>query len=66
VTDPEEQQGDVEEEETEGEEGWDGVDGRRRRTGCCWRGRSFERLQCGGMTREQSKDCSPKFVGLIY
>jgi len=26
VTDPKEQQGDVEEEETEGEERWDGVD----------------------------------------
>ena len=35
VTDPKEQQGDVEEKETEGEERRDGVDGRRRRAGCC-------------------------------
>jgi len=48
VTDPKEQQGDVEEEEAEGEERRDRVDGGRRRAGCCWRGGSFERLQCGG------------------
>jgi len=36
VTDPKEQQGDVEEEETEGEEGRDRVDCGRRRAGCCW------------------------------
>jgi len=48
VTDPKEQQGDVEEKEAEGEERRDGVDGRRRWAGCCWRGGSFERLQCGG------------------
>jgi len=35
VTDPKEQQRDVEEEETEGEERRDGVDGGRRRVGCC-------------------------------
>ena len=48
VTDPKEQQGDVEEKETEGEERRDRVDWGRRRAGCCWRGGSFERLQCGG------------------
>jgi len=48
VTDPKEQQGEVEEKEAEGEERRDGVDGRRRRAVCCWRGGSFERLQCGG------------------
>ena len=35
VTDPKEQQGDVEEEETESEKRRDGVDCRRRRAGCC-------------------------------
>jgi len=35
VTDPEEQQRDVEEEETKGEERRDGVDYRRRRAECC-------------------------------
>jgi len=34
VTDPKEQQGDVEEEETEGEERWDGVDGGRQGASC--------------------------------
>jgi len=48
VTDPKEQHRDVDEEETKGEERRDGVDGGRRRAGCCWRGGSFERLQCGG------------------
>jgi len=66
VTDSKEQQGDVEEEEAEGKERWDGVDCGRWQAGCCWQGGSFERLQCGGLTREQSKDYSPKFVGLIY
>jgi len=37
VTDPKEQQRDVEEEEAEGKERWDGVDCRGRQTGCCWR-----------------------------
>jgi len=35
VTDPKEQQQDVEEEETEGEERWDGVDCWGLRVGCC-------------------------------
>ena len=35
VTDPKEQQGDVEEEEAEGEERRDGVDCRGQRAGCC-------------------------------
>jgi len=35
VTDPKEQQGDVEEEEAEGKERRDGVDCGRRRAGCC-------------------------------
>jgi len=35
VTDPKEQQGDVEEEEAKGKEGWDRVDCRRRRVECC-------------------------------
>jgi len=35
VTDPKEQQGDVEEEEAEGEERWDGVDWGGRRVECC-------------------------------
>jgi len=35
VTDPKEQQGDVEEEEAEGEERRDGVDCWRRRADCC-------------------------------
>jgi len=48
VTDPKEQHRDVDEEEAEGEERRDGVDCGRRRAGCCWRGGSFERLQCGG------------------
>jgi len=48
VTDPKEQHRDVDEEKAEGEERWDGVDCGRRRVGCCWRGGSFERLQCGG------------------
>jgi len=48
VADPKEQQRDVEEEKAEGKERRDGVDWGRRRTGCCWRGGSFERLQCGG------------------
>ena len=48
VTDPKEQQRDVEEEKAEGEKRRDGVDGGRRRAGCCWRGGSFEGLQCGG------------------
>ena len=39
VTDPKEQQRDVEEEEAEGKERWDGVD--------CGQQGSFERLQCG-------------------
>jgi len=39
VTDPKEQQRDVEEEEAEGKERWDRVD--------CGRRGSFERLQCG-------------------
>jgi len=34
VTDPKEQQGDVEEEETKGEERWDRVDGSRQGTSC--------------------------------
>jgi len=34
VTDPKEQQGDVDKEEAEGEERWDGVDCGRR-AGCC-------------------------------
>ena len=37
VTDPKEQQRDVEEEETEDEERWERVDCGRRRAGCCWR-----------------------------
>jgi len=48
VTDPKEQQGDVEEKEAEDEERRDRVDGGRRRAGCCWRRGSFEGLQCGG------------------
>jgi len=48
VTDPKEQQGDVEEKEAEGKERRDRVDCGRRRAGCCWQGGSFERLQCGG------------------
>jgi len=35
VTDPKEQQGDVDKEETEDEERRDGVDCRGRRAGCC-------------------------------
>ena len=34
VTDPKEQQGDIEEEETEGKKRWDRVDCRRRGAGC--------------------------------
>ena len=48
VTDPKEQQRDVEEEEAKGKERRDGVDWGRRRASCCWRRGSFERLQCGG------------------
>jgi len=48
VTDPKEQQEDVEEKETEDEERRERVDCRRRRAGCCWQRGSFERLQCGG------------------
>ena len=48
VTDPKEQHRDVDEEETEDEKRWERVDCRGRRTGCCWRRGSFERLQCGG------------------
>jgi len=35
VTDPKEQQGDVDEEEAEGEERWDRVDWEGRRAECC-------------------------------
>jgi len=48
MTDPKEQQGDVEEEKAEDKERWERVDYCRRRAGCCWRQGSFERLQCGG------------------
>jgi len=48
VTDPKEQHRDVDEEEAKGEERRDRVDGGRQGAGCCWRGGSFERLQCGG------------------
>jgi len=48
VTDPKEQHRDVDEEEAEGKERRDRVDCGRRWAGCCWRGGSFERLQCGG------------------
>ena len=48
VTDPKEQQRDVEEEEAEDKEGRERVGCRGRRAGCCWRQGSFERLQCGG------------------
>jgi len=34
VTDPKEQQGDVDEEEAKGKERWDGVDGGRRGASC--------------------------------
>jgi len=35
VTDPKEQQGDIEKEETEGKERWDGVDCWGRQVECC-------------------------------
>jgi len=44
VTDPKEQQRDVEEEETKGKERWDWVDW----WAGCWQQGSFKRLQCGG------------------